>query len=101
MTRWSAFCQPPNSYTTAWDSTVGELLFGDLVGVDGALEDGQEGLGVTAWLIVLSEAQLTAVVWLIGSRIWRYRAYLRVIAWRLERARASGCLLDAGCTEHG
>ena len=21
MTRWSAFCQPPNSYTTSWDST--------------------------------------------------------------------------------
>ena len=22
MTRWSAFCQPPNSYTTSWDSTA-------------------------------------------------------------------------------
>ena len=22
MTRWSAFCQPPNSYTTSWDSTI-------------------------------------------------------------------------------
>ena len=21
MTQWSAFCQPPNSYTTSWDST--------------------------------------------------------------------------------
>ena len=25
MTRWSAFCQPPNSYTTSWDST-GSIL---------------------------------------------------------------------------
>ena len=24
MTRWSAFCQPPNSYTTSWDSTTRE-----------------------------------------------------------------------------
>ena len=24
MTRWSAFCQPPNSYTTSWDSTEWE-----------------------------------------------------------------------------
>ena len=22
MTRWSAFCQPSNSYTTSWDSTA-------------------------------------------------------------------------------
>ena len=22
MTRWPAFCQPPNSYTTSWDSTL-------------------------------------------------------------------------------
>ncbi len=26
MTRWSAFCQPPNSYTTSWDSTFPNRL---------------------------------------------------------------------------
>ena len=26
MTRWSAFCQPPNSYTTSWDSTTRGIL---------------------------------------------------------------------------
>ena len=28
MTRWSAFCQPPNSYTTSWDSTSARRLVG-------------------------------------------------------------------------
>ncbi len=27
MTRWSAFCQPPNSYTTSWDSTLAFTAF--------------------------------------------------------------------------
>ena len=26
MTRWSAFCQPPNSYTTSWDSTPSQTV---------------------------------------------------------------------------
>ena len=37
MTRWSAFCQPPNSYTTSWDSTDIHLA-----------ADGDDGVGIEA-----------------------------------------------------
>ena len=80
---------------------AGPLVCRDLVGVDGALEGDGDEPRVAAHLFELSEAQLTVVVWWIGNRICWCRAYLRVIAWRVDWVRASGCLLDAGCTEYG
>ena len=34
MTRWSAFCQPPNSYTTSWDSTDCSLALPLIEGIE-------------------------------------------------------------------
>ena len=41
MTRWSAFCQPPNSYTTSWDSTEYSQLADSIAALSASPESEQ------------------------------------------------------------
>ena len=62
MTRWSAFCQPPNSYTTSWDSTAGVVVGQQAVGEQKNELDAVAGL-LGQWdlkgLVVTGDAQFT------------------------------------------
>ena len=46
MTRWSAFCQPPNSYTTSWDSTELEADHRRHAEIENAIRDLKYGVGL-------------------------------------------------------
>ena len=93
MTRWSAFCQPPNSYTTSWDSTPPVLIRWVLI------RDPQGAFATQALLCADPAADPTQILeWFVLR--WQLEVTFQEVRTHLGRGDPASVVRPGHCPHH-